>query len=274
MNDTGFDNYDVILKNRASGYEKNGNSYSNAPYLDMSIPYAAGSLYSTVENLYLWDRALENNKLLSKENTELLFAPHIKSGSGTYGYGWGTNKMANGSKDSLVVNGHGGGINGFNTLINRIPYNQGLIVLLNNTGGTNLGEMSRNIISIMHDLPYDLPQRSLANFLMDEITKNGLEPAIKAFEKQKGTKEYVLRENDMNALGYQFLESDKTNEAIAVFKLNVKEFPESSNVYDSLGEAYMKAGNKELAILNYKRSLEMDPNNDNGKAMLKKLQEK
>ncbi len=274
MNDTGFDNHDVILKNRASGYEKNGDSYSNAPYLDMSIPYAAGSLYSTVEDLYLWDRALKNNKLLSKENKDLLFAPHIKSGSGTYGYGWGTNRMSNGSKDSLVVIGHGGGINGFSTLINRIPANQELIVLLNNTGRTNLGEMSRNIINILHDLPYDLPQRSLANFLMDEITKNGLENGLKAFEKQKGSKEYILRENDINALGYQFLQSDKMNEAIAVFKLNVKEFPESSNVYDSLGEAYMETGNKELAILNYKRSVEMDPNNDNGKEMLKKLQEK
>jgi tetratricopeptide (TPR) repeat protein len=273
MKDTGFDHHNVILKNRASGYEKRGNSYSNAAYLDMSIPYSAGSLYSTVEDMYLWDRALQNNTLLSKENTDLLFAPHIKSGSGTYGYGWGTNKMVNAaSKDSLVVIGHGGGINGFNTLINRIPANQELIVLLNNTGGTNLGEMSRNIIKILNDLPYELPQRSLANYLMDEITKNGLEAGIAAFKKQKDSKEYILKENDMNALGYQFLQSGKLNEAIAVFKLNVAEFPESSNVYDSLGEAYMEAGNKELAILNYKRSVEMDPKNENGKEMLKKLQ--
>jgi CubicO group peptidase (beta-lactamase class C family) len=273
MKNTGFDHHNVILKNRASGYEKRGNSYSNAAYLDMSIPYSAGSLYSTVEDMYLWDRALQNNTLLSKENTDLLFAAHIRMGSGTYGYGWGTNKMANAaSKDSIVVIGHGGGINGFNTLINRIPANQELIVLLNNTGGTNLGEMSRKIIKILNDLPYELPQRSLANYLMDEITKNGLEAGIAAFKKQKGSKEYILKENDMNALGYQFLQSGKLNEAIAVFKLNVAEFPESSNVYDSLGEAYMEAGNKELAILNYKRSVEMDPKNENGKEMLKKLQ--
>ena len=75
----------------------------------------------------------------------------------------------------------------------------------------------------------------------------------------------------MNALGYKFLQSGKLKEAIAVFKLNVTEFPESSNVYDSLGEAYMEAGNKELAITNYTRSVEMDPNNENGKEMLKKL---
>lgn len=275
MKDSGFDKHNVILKNRASGYEKRGDSYSNAPYLDMSIPYAAGSLYSTVEDLYLWDRALAANTLLSKEKTELLFAPHIKSGNGTYGYGWGTNKMAQGtSQDSLVMYGHGGGINGFNTLINRVPASQDLIILLNNTGRTNLGEMSRNIIHILNDLPYDLPQRSLANFLMEEITKNGLEAGIAAFEKQKAAKEFILRENEINALGYQFLQAGELNKAIAIFKLNVAEFPESSNVYDSLGEAYMEAGNKELAILNYKRSVEMDPDNENGKEMLKKLQEK
>jgi len=274
MKDTGFDHHNTILKNRASGYEKQGDSYSNAPYLDMSIPYSAGSLYSTVEDLYLWDRALTANTLLSKKNTELLFASHIKSGSGTYGYGWGVNKMANGtSKDSLVVIGHGGGINGFNTLINRVPSSQDLIVLLNNTGGTNLGEMSRNIINILNEMPYDLPQKSLTNFLMEEISKKGLGAGVSAFEKQKGSKEYILRENEMNALAYQFLQSGKMNEAIAIFKLNVAEFPESSNVYDSLGEAYMELGNKELAILNYKKSIEMDPNNENGKEMLKKLLE-
>jgi len=131
--------------------------------------------------------------------------------------------------------------------------------------------MSRNIINILNELPYDLPQKSLTNYLMEEITKNGLEAGISAFEKQKAAKEYILKENEMNALGYQFLQSGKLKEAIEVFKINVKEFPESSNVYDSLGEAYMESGNKELAILNYKKSIEMDPNNENGKEMLKKL---
>ncbi|WP_232224093.1 serine hydrolase [Gillisia sp. CAL575] len=273
MKDSGFDHHDLILKNRASGYEKQGNSYVNAPYLDMSIPYAAGSLYSTVEDLYIWDRALASNKILSKKNTELLFAAHIKSGDSFYGYGWGTDKMPSGtSADSLVVIGHGGGINGFNTMINRTPKNQDLIVLLNNTGRTNLGEMTQNIYKILNDLPYNLPQKSLANFLMEEINTNGVEAGVAAYKKQKASKEYILKENDMNAIGYQFLQAGKHKEAIAVFNLNVSEFPESSNVYDSLGEAYMEVGNKELAISNYKRSIEMDPSNDNGKEMLKKLQ--
>ena len=66
MNDTGYDNHPDILKNRATGYEKNGNGFINSNYLDMSIPYAAGSMYSTVEDLYLWDQALYTNILLSR----------------------------------------------------------------------------------------------------------------------------------------------------------------------------------------------------------------
>src|ERR1041385_1514912 len=56
MKNTGYDHHDTIIPKRASGYVKTGNGYINAPYLDMSIPYAAGSLYSTVEDLYLWDQ--------------------------------------------------------------------------------------------------------------------------------------------------------------------------------------------------------------------------
>ena len=63
-------------------------------------------------------------------------------------------------------------------------------------------------------------------------------------------------------------------DAIEIFKLNVEEFPESFNVYDSLGEAYMADGNTKLAIKNYEKSVEMNPDNENGKKMLKKLKEK
>ncbi|MGB6687818.1 MAG: tetratricopeptide repeat protein [Terracidiphilus sp.] len=59
--------------------------------------------------------------------------------------------------------------------------------------------------------------------------------------------------------------------AIEIFKLNVDQFPQEWNVYDSLGEAYLKLGSKADAIKNYKRSLELNPNNDNGRGVLKSL---
>ena len=75
----------------------------------------------------------------------------------------------------------------------------------------------------------------------------------------------------MNTLGYVLLSRKKVKEAIAVFRLNVDAYPSSANVYDSLGEAHMINGDKELAIKNYEKSLELDPSNANAAEMLKKL---
>jgi cytochrome c-type biogenesis protein CcmH/NrfG len=84
----------------------------------------------------------------------------------------------------------------------------------------------------------------------------------------------LINEAQMNRLGYMLLQGTKrVEDAIEIFKQNVQDHPESSNVYDSLGEAYMVSGNKELAIKNYQQSIELDPNNTSGQEMLKKLQE-
>jgi tetratricopeptide (TPR) repeat protein len=80
------------------------------------------------------------------------------------------------------------------------------------------------------------------------------------------------QEGRLNGLGYSLMRQKKMAEAIALFKLNVEFYPKSSNVYDSLGEAYMTNGDKELAIANYRKSLELNPKNENGARMLKKLE--
>jgi len=82
-----------------------------------------------------------------------------------------------------------------------------------------------------------------------------------------------ISENSINATGYQFLAAKRMPDAIRIFQLNMELHPESSNVYDSLGEAYMDNGDKALAIQNYQKSLELDSNNGNATAMLKKLRE-
>jgi CubicO group peptidase (beta-lactamase class C family) len=272
MDNTGYDHHATILKNRASGYQKNGSSYRNAPYLDMSIPYAAGSLYSTVEDLYLWDQALYTNQLLSKENMELLFANHIPAFGGHYGYGWSTGKMVIGnSGDSVKTIGHGGGINGFNTLITRIPSDKNLIVLFNNTGGAALNEISKAICGIIYNKAYDMPKKSLAYSLLNDIEEEGIDAALIRNEEYIASDNYSLKEGEMNSVGYQLLQSGKVKEAIEVFKLTVKAFPKSANAYDSLGEAYMEDGNKEKAVENYKKSVELNPGNQGGIDMLKKL---
>ena len=81
-------------------------------------------------------------------------------------------------------------------------------------------------------------------------------------------------EGQINGLGYRLLSEKKTQEAIDLFKINVRMFPESWNVYDSLGEAYVVAGQNDLAIQNYEKSLQLNPKNEAGRAALAKLKGK
>ena len=81
-------------------------------------------------------------------------------------------------------------------------------------------------------------------------------------------------EGHINILGYRLLSEKKTQEAIDLFKINVRMYPESWNAYDSLGEAYAMAGQNDLAIQNYEKSLQLNPKNEAGRAALAKLKGK
>ena len=273
MNDSGYDHHGEIIKNRATGYEKQGNEFVNSIYIDMSIPYAAGSLYSTVEDLYLWDQALYTNKMLSKEYMALYFKPYIPAwGNSHYAYGWGVGKDVIGNTtDSIYTISHGGGINGFNTNISRSPSDKTLIVLLNNTGRAPLNQMTQSIRAILKGKSYDLPKKSVAYDVLGVIQSEGIEAGTAHYNKIKDADNYDLNENEMNQIGYKLMGSDKIEEALQVFKLNVEAFPKSSNVYDSYGEAFMKLGKNDQAIENYKKSIELNPGNQGGIDMLKKL---
>jgi tetratricopeptide (TPR) repeat protein len=108
-----------------------------------------------------------------------------------------------------------------------------------------------------------------------ELLMSGRIPeAIEAYRKIKAGMpgSVAVQEVRLNYIGYSLMAQNKLAEAIAILKLNVELYPKSSNVYDSLGEAYMRNGDKEPAIVNYKKSLELDPRNANAVEMLKKLQ--
>lgn len=270
LKDTGYDLFGPIIPKRATGYEKAGNAYVNAPYLDMTIPYAAGSLYSTVEDLYRWDQALYTDKLLTAKSKATLFTPFLDK----YAYGWGVGNQKIGDlKDSLLVIQHSGGINGFNTIISRIPKDKQLVVLLNNTGGAPLNAIRKNIVNILYNQPVEPPKKSIAESLRQPALTEPLDKLRARVSTLKGNKAYALDEGEINALGYELLREGKTQPAFAIFNLNVELFPNSDNVYDSRGEAYMTAGNKEAAIQDYKKSVELNPRNANGFDKLKELGE-
>ncbi len=108
------------------------------------------------------------------------------------------------------------------------------------------------------------------------LNRSGIEAALQKYReiKSETCKKLYFDEREFNALGYRLMGKGRLKDAIEIFKLNVEMYPSSANVYDSLGEAYMNDEQKELAIQNYKKSLELNPGNSNAKEMLKRLVEK
>lgn len=107
--------------------------------------------------------------------------------------------------------------------------------------------------------------------LLDE---GKIEEAIDAYQKifHENKDDPYLAENRLNMIGYQYIYNQKYDQAITILKLNTEIYPNSANCYDSLGEAYMKSGNKQFAIENYKKALELNPENQNAKDILEKLE--
>ncbi len=112
--------------------------------------------------------------------------------------------------------------------------------------------------------------------LVKAISNNDLDAGIRAAEKTSasGAARKTIRESSLNGLGYALLNKKRTEEAIKVFELNVRLFPKSANVYDSLAEALEKRGDVEAAIRNYERSLALNPDNTNAAGRIKALREK
>jgi putative intracellular protease/amidase len=108
------------------------------------------------------------------------------------------------------------------------------------------------------------------------IDSGKIDEAISAYEKTRKAFPgwQLFDERTLNSAGYNQLQKENYSNAVKVFLLNCKAFPKSWNVWDSLAEAYMKAGNKMDAITNYKRSLELNPKNDNAKLYLTQLESK
>lgn len=271
MKNTGFDWPEKILTKRAAGYERSGTELKNAPFLDMSLPYAAGSLYSTVEDLLIWDKALRTEKLISKKYLEEIFKGRVDAFGGRYAFGWSILKRKFDDENFDAIT-HGGGINGFNTINYIIPDKGIVVILFSNAGGAPLNEMTEKIIDILEGKEVKMPLQSLAQHLSKIIAEEGIKEAVNRFKQLKDEKDlFVLNEKEMNVLGYKFMGENKVTEAVEIFSLNKEEFPKSYNVYDSYAEALLKKGDKEAAIMNYKKSLEINSRNKSSIDALIKL---
>jgi CubicO group peptidase (beta-lactamase class C family) len=151
MVNTGFDNYQTILPNRASGYTRNEGKMENIASMDLSVIHAAGALYSTVEDLYLWDQALYSTQLLSQKFKEMMFRPYLNN----YGYGWRIRKKYFGSplldnEFFAQVIEHSGRINSFNALLMRLVEDKHLIIILSNVDKGVDNSIAYELVKILH----------------------------------------------------------------------------------------------------------------------------
>lgn len=139
------------------------------------------------------------------------------------------------------------------------------------------------ILKAGHLIPFEQPESfnvAVMKFLNEMnffniLNSQGVTAAVEYFNKIHETNPSIILfdETEMNALGYSFLQDGKIKEAIELFKLNCIAYPNSGNVYDSLGDSYIKDGQKDLAIKNFEKSLELNHDNANAKQMLKKIKE-
>jgi CubicO group peptidase (beta-lactamase class C family) len=271
MKNTYVDEPSIKNIKRAVGYYLFGDEYNYNTYIG-----GAASIVSTVEDLYKWDKMLYNTTIISKQSLEEIFTPDKNEwyskmyGKLAYGYGWFISE-----NDSNKVIQHDGGFAGFRSYIERQVNKQNSIIFISNVRHELIGEIREGIYNILNNKPYTIPKISGANWIMSKAKEDGMKQAIldyKSIMKTKDSSSYYFKERECNSLGYYLLRNDKTEDAIQLFKLNTEQFPFSGNVFDSLGEAYLKAGDKEGALASYKRALKFDPNNSSAACIIKKLE--
>lgn len=164
MNSSYYGEYRAIIPNRAEGYELSNNEYHNSEFLSMTIPYSAGALLSTVEDLFMWHQALYSNKLVGEEFLRKAFMPFkLNDGVDTnYGYGWFIENDTN--NDKTV--GHSGRISGFNTTEKYFVDQDIFIAVLNNTedNGTSITS-----VSVVDDIFALATGKTIEAFKVDKV---------------------------------------------------------------------------------------------------------
>ena len=250
---------DSEMPNRVFGYQLalNQQDLESNDYHILNDVRGDGGVYSTLEDLYKWNMALANHTIISKEYLdEAWTSGTLNNGEKTrYGFGWFIEQDT--SKPKAVF--HSGGWVGFSTfLYNEYETKSGFIMLTNNSSDNYL-DILYGISDIRADKPYQLPKEKVSKQMAKLIISEDLNSAINYYQSVKtDTLNYQISEADINVLGYQFLNEEHLDEALSIFKLNIEEYPNSANPYDSYGDALLLKGDSINALKNFKKCYEMD----------------
>lgn len=265
--------------------------YDSTPVKSNSIPYVReywhsygfngfADYVSTIGDLWKFDNALYNHKLLKQQTLEEAFVPtKLNNGEANpdlFGLGWEIEKDTTMGK--LVY--HSGAAMGLSSNILRNVTKHQTVILFDNTH-FNAHENATKLMMLLNGKKVDLPKKSIAKLYGKILISNGPTAAKKTLERlKKDTANYYLSEDEMNSLGYDFMGTNNPyhlteqhfyKQAVETLKANVDLFPNSWNAYDSYGEALLADGQKEEAIKMYRRSVELNPKNEGGKKVLQTL---
>ena len=182
MTNSFFGSNNKIIKNRASGYQPGNDGVVNADIMSMTIPYAAGSIQSTVEDLFKWHQALHAYKLVKKESLEKAFTEYkLSDGKGThYGYGWALSAI----QGSPTIE-HGGGINGFLTDAIYLPNEDVFVAVFSNSNAKSPDNAAAQMAALTIGKPFAYKEMSL-----DEAT---LESYVGVYENPEGAQRVITK---------------------------------------------------------------------------------
>ena len=251
---------DPKMPDRAYGFQREWNGTDRTAADSHYLNYGQGEdgVYSTVGDLLKWDRILYTDKLVNKATLEEAFTAGVLSNGDTtdYGFGWFIQKTPTGKK--LVM--HSGGWLNFATYILRGIEEDKCIVLLTNSSGLHAGGMIAGLTKILYNKPYALPPMSIREVMGKDVAEKGVEHAIAQYKKFKTERpnDFHFEEGELNVLGYELLWAGRVDDAVAILRLTVEEFPRSAKAYDSYGDALLAKGDTANALVNFKMGLAMD----------------
>ncbi len=278
MTNSGIETPNQSIPNLAEGYTLYMGEYIIPHSINMkTMTFSAGTIFSTVEDLFLWDKSFYSDKLLNAENRKLMCTKYLPN----YGYGVAVNNMKNylGTNKDITLISHDGGIGGFSSYMARIPEDSIFVVLLDNTRagmrGNDLVGISNNILPILYGIKAELPKPVAYIELLRLVRATSIDEGISQFKNaiisNKDAYNFNGFENSLNVIGYHYISNGDLISAIKILKLNTEQFPDSANAYDSLGKAYYLNKQMDFALQHYKKSLELDSKNDNAKKMIEQI---
>ena len=232
---------------------------------------AAAGLWTTPTDLAKFaieialSRQGKSKKVLSQKTTQEMLTPVLEAA----GLGFFL------VKDHPGEFGHNGADEGFQALlVMNWETGQGVAIMANSDNGIMIANELLRSVAKEYAWKYSPEERGPIGELVMIAALKGADLVLKKYDEMKSIGDPKKRPEEfvLNMIGYRvFMQAGKTDDAIKVFEKNVQEYPESSNVYDSLAEAYAAAGKKDLAIQNYEKSLQLNAKNENAKEQLKKL---